>query len=256
MTPSYPPPQDDVRSLLTGIAGLVHANLDRVLAGRTDVAFKADGSPVTSSDLFLEELIRGFVAARVPDLVFIGEESYDPARPMAGDNVVLLDPIDGTENFCSGLKEWGVSFGLWSGGVHAGSLLLFPELGDRLMTGDRPPRLRSRITGFSSSFSEDIAAGMRMVPEARIIGCAAYNLYNVSRGAFARFSNPKGAYAWDLLPGLMLALEQGCDVRVDGEPFDGRFLDPSRRYRVDIQHRYDLHPGEGAVGRPGEERGL
>ena len=60
---------------------------------------------------------------------------------------------------------------------------------------------------------------------------------------YSRFSNPKGAYAWDLLPGLMICLEQGCDVAVDGKPFDGRFLEPHRRYRVDVQHRHDLHLG-------------
>ena len=36
--------------------------------------------------------------------------------------IAVLDPIDGTENFCSGLKEWGVSLSIWQGARHAGSL--------------------------------------------------------------------------------------------------------------------------------------
>ena len=75
------------------------------------------------------------------------------------------------------------------------------------------------------------------------MGCAVYNLYNVIRGSFARFTNPRGAHAWDLLPGLMLALEHKCDVEVEGKPYHGEFLEPGRKYRVDIRHRYDLHPG-------------
>lgn len=238
----------DALALLRTISGLVRAEIPNILARRSDVSWKDDGSPVTAADIFLESLIRGRLEAELPALSFVGEESYRPGQVLGGEWVALLDPIDGTENFCSGLKEWGVSLGLWRGGLHVCSMLLLPELGEELMTGDRPARLQSRIVGFSSSFNEAIVEGMREVRESRVTGCAVYNLYNVARGAFARFCNPKGAYAWDLLPGLMLAMEQGCDVRVDEEQFDGRFLQPDRRYRVDIRHRYDLHPGQGAVG--------
>lgn len=231
------------RELLTAVADLVMANLPEILARRRDVTWKPDGSPVTAADVLVERLVRRFLEGRIPALTFVGEESFDPAQAVAGGAVALLDPIDGTENFCSGLKEWGTSFGLWRDGQHVGSLLLMPELGERLMTGDRIEKHRSRIVGFSSSFCEPIAEQMRAARESRMMGCAVYNLFNVARGAYARFSNPKGAYAWDLLPGLMICLEQGCDVSVDGKPFDGRFLAPHRRYRVDIQHRHDLHPG-------------
>jgi myo-inositol-1(or 4)-monophosphatase len=238
-----------VQEIIAGVADLVAANLGRVQAMRFNIRIKPDGSPVTEADLFLEQLIRRHVTEHLPDVDFVGEESYDPAALRGGGrHLALLDPIDGTENFCSGLKEWGVSFALWRGDEHLGSLLLLPELGDRLMTGDRITPLHSRITGFSSSFSERIVEQMREVQESRIFGCAVYNLYNVIRGAFGRFSNPRGAYAWDLLPGLMLALEHGCRVLVDGEPFDGRLLEPGRRYRVDIQHRHHLHPGQGPFG--------
>jgi myo-inositol-1(or 4)-monophosphatase len=233
---------------LSDIAVLIDQNLREILSGRAQVTWKPDGSPVTTSDYLVEKLVRDFVLSQLTDVDFVGEESFDPARPRGARHLVLLDPVDGTENFCSGLKEWGVSVGIWQDRQHLGSLLMLPELGDRLMTGDRPPKLRSRILGLSSSFTEAIADEMRETRECRVTGCAVYNLYNVARGAFSRFSNPKGAYAWDLLPGLMLALEQGCEVRVDGSPFDGQFLEPDRRYRVDVRHRYDLHPGQGPLG--------
>lgn len=237
-----------IRLLLSEIADRVVASLPQILAGRHEVSWKPDGSPVTTSDHFVERLLREFIAVRLPGADFVGEESFDPAIARSGRYLALLDPIDGTENFCSGLKEWGVSFGLWRDREHLGSLLLLPELGEQLMTGDRPQKLRSRIVGLSSSFNEAIAEEMRANAEARVMGCAVYKLYNVARGAYCRFSNPKGAHAWDLLPGLMLALEQGCDVKVDGRPFDGQFLEPDRRYRVDVRHRYDHRAGEGAIG--------
>ena len=232
-----------VRPLLEATAALVASLLPEILAMRFNITMKADGSPVTDADVFLEKHIHDFLNQRIPGLTFVGEETYAGGAIPTSGMIALLDPVDGTENFCSGLKEWGVSFGLWKDRQHLGSLLMMPELGDQLMTGDRPPRLRSRIVGFSSSFCEPIAEQMREVQESRIFGCAVYNLMNVARGAYARFSNPRGAYAWDLLPGLMLALEQGCSVMVEGREFRGEFLEPHRRYRVDVHHRHDLHPG-------------
>jgi myo-inositol-1(or 4)-monophosphatase len=238
----------EVRELMLGISALVHDNLGRILDGREEITWKPDGSPVTSADLLVERLVQEYVAARIPDLQFVSEESYGQQVPPAGAHYALLDPIDGTENFCSGLKEWGVAFSLWREKQHLGSMLMLPELGERLMTGDRIRTFRSRIQGFSSSMSDVILEQMRGADEARMFGCATYNLYNVIRGAFHQFSNPKGAYAWDLVPGLMLALEHKCQVTVDGEPFDGRFLEPNRKYRVHVQHGHDHHPGQGTLG--------
>ncbi|MCW3837123.1 inositol monophosphatase family protein [Sphingomonas canadensis] len=235
--------REEVRAFLAGIADAVSAAMPQIEATRYDIVFKEDDSPVTTSDVFLEELVTAHVTQRLPGVTFIGEESYRPGSPIGDGYVAVLDPIDGTENFCSGLKEWGLAFSLWHGGVHLGSMLMLPELGEGLMTGDAIRPIRSRITGFSSSVSPALLQAMGEAGECRMMGCAVYNLYNVIRGAYRRFCNPKGAWIWDLLPGLMLALEHGCEVEVDGEAYDGRFLQPDRKYRIDIRHRYDLHPG-------------
>jgi myo-inositol-1(or 4)-monophosphatase len=249
MTDAPPPDLTQTRALLDEVIALVTASMDRIQAGRQDITLKPDGSPVTAADRLVEDLVAAHLQARLPGLTLIGEESWQPGQPLPATGFrAVLDPIDGTENFCSGLMEWGLSLSLWDAGRHMGSLLWMPELGARLMTGDRPPRLRSRIRGFSSSMSDDILRGMAETRESRVMGCAVYNLYNVARGAFARFTNPRGAQAWDLLAGLMLAREQGCDIELEGRPYDGAFLEPGRRYRVDIRHRYDLHPGQGPLG--------
>jgi myo-inositol-1(or 4)-monophosphatase len=237
-------------SLLDGVRSLVDDSLPTLLERRYDIRWKPDGSPVTQADLLLEQRIAEWLGERLPGLILIGEESFAAQRTDLDRSgwIAVLDPIDGTENFCSGLKEWGVSLSLWHGGTHAGSLLMLPELGQSLASGEQVARVPSRITGYSSSLHPEIVAGIAAGGEARIFGCAVYNLFNVARGALAQFVNPKGAHAWDLIAGLMLAREQGCDILVDGKTFDGSFLDPHRRYRVDIRHRYDLHPGQRAVG--------
>jgi len=233
-----------VRDIMHGLISLIAAEHSEIEGRRYDTSIKPDGSPVTASDIYIETIIRDYLNAHVPDLTFVGEESYDqePHSQPAGYHAIL-DPIDDTENFCSGLKEWGIALTLWHGPNHLGSLLYMPELGEHLMTGDKLKPVRSRITGFSSSMCDEILEGMASTRESRLMGCAVYNLYNVIRGSFARFTNPRGAHAWDLLPGLMLALEHKCDVEVEGKPYHGEFLEPGRKYRVDIRHRYDLHPG-------------
>jgi myo-inositol-1(or 4)-monophosphatase len=238
---------DDVTPLLKQVRDLVLASLTRMMELRYNITWKPDGSPVTDADVYLEREIEGLLRSHLPGLRFVGEESWCPGDAFDTDWVAVLDPIDGTENFCSGLKEWGTTLSIWHRGLHRGSILMMPELNDVVMSGHIPRVPQSRIVGFSSSYTDVIGRGIAENPESRIMGCAVYNLINVIRGSYARFVNPKGAYNWDLLGGVVLAREAGCDVKIDGNEYDGQFLEPGRRYRVDIRHRYDLHPGQGAL---------
>ena len=231
-----------MNSFFHQIIGEVSRNFDYINRHRYCVSKKADCSYVTEADFHIENLFKNIVAKHFSNIVIVGEESYDGRGIAKQGYVAVVDPIDGTENFCSGLKEWGVSIGVWHDGRHLGSMLHMPELGETIISGQPVSKVsRSRITGFSSSYTEAIGEGIKGAEEYRVTGCAVYNLINVIRGSFCRFVNPKGAYVWDLLPGLMLALEHGCEVILDGEPFHGQFLDPTKKYRVDIRHRYDLH---------------
>lgn len=238
----------DIAPLLRDVVRFIEEALPALRERRYDIVWKPDGSPVTAADVYLEQGIADLLRARLGDLAFIGEESWQAGAPIGRQWRAVLDPIDGTENFCSGLKEWGTSLSIWRGDAHAGSLLMMPELGEVMMSGAIPRIPRSRIVGFSSSWNEAIGHGLAREPEGRIMGCAVYNLFNVIRGAFARFVNPKGARSWDLLAGVALAHEAGCGVLINDRDYDGRFLEPDQRYRVDICHRYDLHSGQRAVG--------
>lgn len=217
---------------------LVKQALPQVLENRYDITYKSDGSPVTSADVLLENILRNYLISEIPNLTFIGEESFDFTWQGNTGYLAILDPIDGTENFCSGLKEWGVSLGLWHGQEHLASMLFMPELQEFIKTGDLITSQKSRITGFSSSYNELIGEGIKEAREYRVTGCAVYNLFNVIRGSFARFVNPKGAHVWDLLPGIMLASEHGCQILLDDKIYCGQLLDPTKKYRVDISHLY------------------
>lgn len=66
-----------------------------------DVVRKADGSPVTAVDHYVEHLLRGRISDEFPDDSIQGEE-HDDREGTSGRRWVI-DPIDGTESFMRGV---------------------------------------------------------------------------------------------------------------------------------------------------------
>ena len=75
---------------------------------------KADLSPVTAADRGAEQAMRQLIAARFPQHGIIGEE-YGPERENA-EFVWVLDPIDGTKSFISGVPLFGTLVALMQHG--------------------------------------------------------------------------------------------------------------------------------------------
>jgi myo-inositol-1(or 4)-monophosphatase len=123
--------QAKTRQLMKSIIDPVNKNMETIEEQRYNIEMKADGSPVTASDLLLESIIREHLEEELHGITFAGEESF---IAIAGNGTkgyhAILDPIDRTENFCSGLKEWGISFTLWHDGKNLWSLLFMPELNE------------------------------------------------------------------------------------------------------------------------------
>lgn len=215
--------------------------LSEILDLRSTAVPKEDGSFVTRGDLLVQRIILDLATSCFQDPVFVSEEMPLSAESGRAEQVVIVvDPIDGTENFTSGLYEWGVSISCFQHGAHVASMLGAPEMKRWLRSGRPIKRHRSRIRGLSSSLSKDQIAGMATSPEYRILGCCVINMMSVITGSFVSFENPKGARTWDILAGLNLALEHGLSVMVDGVPYQGEYLDPSKRYKFRITHPEDL----------------
>lgn len=53
--------KDEVRIFLSGVCDLIMNNLKRVEETRYDISIKSDGTPVTKSDVFIEDLVRNYV---------------------------------------------------------------------------------------------------------------------------------------------------------------------------------------------------
>lgn len=66
-----------------------------------DVERKGDGSPVTAADRASETLLREQISAQFPDDAILGEEYGE--KPGTSPYRWVLDPIDGTKSFISGV---------------------------------------------------------------------------------------------------------------------------------------------------------
>ena len=89
--------------------------------------------PVTAADRGVEALIRRRLSAAYPDSPIQGEEEGF----LPGDSVWswIIDPIDGTRAFISGVPGWGVLLGLLKNGVPVGGIARQPYLDETFIGG-------------------------------------------------------------------------------------------------------------------------
>ncbi|HEY1107620.1 MAG TPA: histidinol-phosphatase [Opitutaceae bacterium] len=97
------------------------------------VETKADASPVTLADRGAEELMRQRINRQFPGHGIVGEE-FGTERDDA-EFVWVLDPIDGTKSFITGVPLWGTLIALLHRGQPVLGCIHQPILG-QLMLGD------------------------------------------------------------------------------------------------------------------------
>lgn len=93
-----------------------------------DIVSKADASPVTQADRAIEALLRARIEARFPEHGIFGEEMG--VKPGQGP-VWVVDPIDGTKSFVTGLPLFGTLIALVDEGRPLVGVIDMPALGER-----------------------------------------------------------------------------------------------------------------------------
>ncbi len=111
---------------LADAAGAIVRNYFRAPIAVDD---KPDRTPVTIADREAEHTMRRLIAKAFPAHGIIGEEE---GRERAdADSVWVLDPIDGTKNFISGIPLFGTLIALVRGGRPVLGVIDQPVLGER-----------------------------------------------------------------------------------------------------------------------------
>ena len=88
--------------------------------------------PVTEADKLCETLIRDGLAKQFPDYRIVGEEF---GGELGEGMTWVIDPIDGTRSYMSGMLHWGVLIGLYDG-VEPIFGAMYQPFTDELFVGD------------------------------------------------------------------------------------------------------------------------
>lgn len=189
-----------------------------------DVANKAAGAafdPVTIADRDAEAAIRALIAETYPQHGIFGEEHGQSAAEGTRPRTWVIDPVDGTRAFISGLPLWGTLIALNDGTRPVLGIVDHPAIGERfigrpgLSTGNRQP-LRTRACD-----SLDAAILSTTDPDLFLPGAerAAYDSV-AARVRLKRYGYDCYAYAMVASGHLDLVIESGL------QPYDVQAVIP------------------------------
>jgi 3'(2'), 5'-bisphosphate nucleotidase len=138
------------RDELAAALGHIVAEAGRLIIGlqaaEIEARRKPDGSPVCQADLRAEQLILARLAALLPDVTVIAEESFAPGAGPAPERFLLVDPLDGTREYLAGHRDFTVNIALIEGGRPVAGAICAPALGEVYVAG-------------ASAYRAELAAG-------------------------------------------------------------------------------------------------
>src|SRR5262249_10541405 len=167
----------------------------------------------------------------------------DPAR-LAARRVWVVDPLDGTREFVTGIPEWSVSIGLVVDGEPVAGGICNPATGERIvgarghgvtLNGKRagvsagPGLAGATVVASRSEVKRKEWEGYREdLFTIRPCGSVAYKLALVAAGLVDATWTLVPKHEWDVAAGVALVLAAGGSV-ITGAPEEARFHRPPPR---------------------------
>ncbi|WP_029030942.1 histidinol-phosphatase [Salinarimonas rosea] len=139
--------------------------------------------PVTEADKAGESAMRHLIKRAFPGHGIVGEE-YG-AEGEDAEYVWVLDPIDGTRAFISGLPTWGTLIGLTRNGRPCYGLMHQPFTGERFFGDGGKATYRGPIPGSGSGSGRGLETGERRLRTRRCASLAEATLSSTSPRLFA-----------------------------------------------------------------------
>ena len=229
--------------MMNRLKNIIKKDIIKILSYRTFKRKKFDGSYVSKSDIYIQNIIKKFISNKFKkeSYLLVSEENTENKKINYDiyENIIILDPIDETENFVSGLPIWGISICWFYKNQHKESLIYLPELDLEIQKKYLSKKFKSRIIGLSSS-NNKILKSYKDLNEVRITGCCIYNIYNVLNGIFESYTNKK-ANVWDFIAGFNIAYENQIPVKVDGKKYNGEILQSNKKYNIEIKYKSNFN---------------
>ena len=193
-----------------------------------DVRTKGRGNVVTETDLEIEAYLQRALMEEFPDHHVLSEETA--AETDTAGWVWVVDPLDGTRNFVSGIPFFCVNIALCYDGEPAVAVTYDPnrdelfsaERGSGLTVNDGPARASTEPTVQASVIGIDLGyddqrgrAALELISllfpgfqAVRVPGSAALGLAYAAAGRFDLFIH-HFLFPWDIAAGILLVREAG-----------------------------------------------
>ena len=224
--------REDLERIETAL-GRAARVLERFTAGAIEVRHKAGGDPVTEADHAVNDVLLEVLPRE--DEGWLSEETDDEPSRLARRRVWIVDPLDGTKEFVSGIPEWCVSVGLVEDGRAVAGGILNPttdewivgsvETGVTLNGEPVTPLPTDSLEGATVLASRsEVGRGEweRFEGGAFTVhpcGSVAYKMGLVAAGLFDATWTLVPKHEWDVAAGTALVLAAGGTVvRPDGSP--------------------------------------
>ncbi len=206
---------------------------------------------VSEADYESQKLIERLLKEKYPDYEVAGEENYSERNLREG-KIFLVDPLDGSLNYVSGLPFYSVSIARMIDGEVVEGIVYLPETdemfhavknegsylnGRKLESGDNEFEKSLVVTGWPYDHNgtlwtyKAIEAVNEKVREIRILGSCAAELSYLAAGRIDGYFEI-GLGPWDLAAGYLIATEAGAAVSSISKD------------------EFDLELGEVAAGKP------
>jgi myo-inositol-1(or 4)-monophosphatase len=196
-------------------------------AGNNQGEMKSDHTLVTEADRQADHMIQEIIQGQFPGEGILSEEKNTKFPDTA--QTWVVDPLDGTVNFSSGLVYWGVSVAQLENGVPQHGAIYFPMVNE-LFTASRgkgaflnhkPLPIKKGSSAdhmplfvHCSRMLQQYTANVRY--KKRSLGAAAYHLCLVAKqtAALALESTPR---IWDFAAAWLILEEAGVEIRTLGQ---------------------------------------
>ncbi|MDT4930639.1 MAG: 3(2), 5-bisphosphate nucleotidase [Pseudonocardiales bacterium] len=168
------------------------------------------------------------LAAARPDDAVLSEESTDSPRRLAAPRVWIIDPLDGTREYClPGRPDWAVHVALWQEGAGiSDAAVAQPALSAVYASDDAtaaPAPARRRRFLVSESRPPDWAGRVAQALDADLaaMGSAGAKAMAVLRGDADAYLHSGGQWEWDSAAPVGVVLAAGLHAsRIDGSPLE------------------------------------
>lgn len=95
-----------------------------------DVEIKEDNSPVTIADKTADKMISSYLLEKFPSYAMLTEESEDNLDRLNNDFCFIVDPVDGTKDFCAKNGEFATNIALAYKNEIVVGVVIVPALND------------------------------------------------------------------------------------------------------------------------------